>query len=174
MSHQRFGRTLSGVSESDRWRETEFSLCFEKEVPRLLRYAQRHVGAEFAEDVVAETFQIAWRKWDTLPEEKFPWLIGTARKVIANHVRSIVRRRRLADRLARLEHITADSSVDSSTRLDAARRLAELSVSDREALLLVAWDGLSSEAAATVLGIGPAAYDQLAERSTRITYDMTH
>jgi len=134
-------------------------------MPRLLRYAQRHVGSELAQDVVAETFQIAWRKWDQLPTEKFPWLVGAARKVIGNHVRASMRRRRLATRLALYSEVTADSSVESSARLEALHRLATLSEVEREALLLVAWDGLTSEAAAAVLGISPATFRKRVSRA---------
>jgi RNA polymerase sigma-70 factor (ECF subfamily) len=138
-------------------RDDEFSRCFKREMPRLLRYAERHVGHELAQDVVAETFQIAWRKWDKLPDEKFPWLVGTARKVIGNHVRATARRRRLTTRLALLAEMTADSTVEAAARIEALHRLAALSESEREALLLVAWDGLTSNDAAGVLGISPAA-----------------
>jgi RNA polymerase sigma-70 factor (ECF subfamily) len=146
-------------------RDAEFSRCFEEEMPRLLRYAQRHVGWELAQDIVAETFQIAWRKWDKLPPEKFPWLVGTARKVIGNHVRATIRRRRLATRLALYSEVTADSSVESSARMEALHRLATLSELEREALLLTAWDGLSSEDAAEVLGISPPTFRKRLSRA---------
>ncbi|MTV29270.1 sigma-70 family RNA polymerase sigma factor, partial [Nitriliruptoraceae bacterium ZYF776] len=119
---------------------------------------ERHVGHESAQDVVAETFHIAWRKWDRLPEVKFPWLVTTARKVIGNHVRSRVRRRNLVDKLALLEDLTANSDVEQGDRLAAVARLAALNEMEREALLLVAWDGLSTDSAAEVLGITPAAF----------------
>ena len=146
-------------------RDAEFSRCFEEEMPRLLRYAQRHVGWELAQDIAAETFQIAWRKWDKLPPEKFPWLVGTARKVIGNHVRATIRRRRLATRLALYAEVTADSSVESGARMEALHRLAGLSELEREALLLVAWDGLSTDAAAEVLGISPATFRKRVSRA---------
>lgn len=146
-------------------RDVEFSRCFEEEMPRLLRYAQRHVGWELAQDVVAETFQIAWRKWEKLPPEKFPWLVGTARKVMGNHVRATIRRRRLAARVAHYAEVTADSTVESGARMEALHRLAALSELEREALLLVAWDGLASEEAAEVLGISPAAFRKRLSRA---------
>ena len=42
-------------------------------------------------------------------------------------------------------------------RDEALRTLAALPEQDREALLLVAWDGLTTEQAATVLGCRPSA-----------------
>ncbi len=150
---------------SDEQRDAEFTRCFEREMPRLLRYAQRHVGPELAQDVVADTFQIAWRKWEELPESTYPWLVGTARKVIGNHVRSLVRRRRLDSRLGLLADVTAGADVEPTARIEALRRLAALSTIDREALLLVAWDGLTSEESATVLGISPAAFRKRLSRA---------
>ena len=38
-----------------------------------------------AEDVVAETFAIAWRRIGDVPPEALPWLYVTARLVLANH-----------------------------------------------------------------------------------------
>lgn len=146
-------------------RDAEFARCFEQEMPRLLRYAQRHVGRELAQDVAAETFQIAWRKWDELPPVKFPWLVGTARKVIGNHVRAIVRRRKLVNRLALLESITANSDVDQSDRIVAVAQLVALNEAEREALLLVAWDGLSADDAARVLGVTPVAFRKRLSRA---------
>lgn len=153
------------MSESDARLEAEFALCFTQDMPRVLRYAQRHVGLDLAEDVTAETFQIAWRKWDKLPDERLPWLIGTARKVISNQIRSIVRRRRLSESLMRLEQVTTESAVDTTARMDALRRLSELSTTDREALLLVAWDGLTPNEAAAVLGIGASAFRKRISRA---------
>lgn len=150
-----------------------FSRCFEQEMPRLLRYAQRHVGPEMAQDVVAETFQIAWQKWDRLPDDKFPWLVGTARKVIGNHVRSTVRRRRLAYRIALLDRTAAESADRTIERAEALSRLAALTEIDREALLLVGWDGLGSDDAARVLGISPAAFRKRLSRARQsVEHDL--
>jgi RNA polymerase sigma-70 factor, ECF subfamily len=165
MSQTAGSRTLWGMTGFEARRDAEFSRCFEQEMPRLLRYAQRHVGHELAQDVVAETFQIAWRKWDKVPDERFPWLVGTARKVIGNHVRATIRRRRLATRLALFTEVTADSTVEAAARIGALHLLAALSEAEREALLLMAWDGLTSDDAARVLGISPAAFRKRLSRA---------
>jgi RNA polymerase sigma-70 factor (ECF subfamily) len=78
--------------------------------------------------------------------------------VIGNHVRATVRRRRLATRLALFTEVTADSTVEAAARIEALHRLAALSEAEREALLLVAWDGMTSDDAAQALGISPAAF----------------
>lgn len=33
--------------------------------------------------MVAETFLVAWRRLDELPDEAKPWLLGVARRVLA-------------------------------------------------------------------------------------------
>ena len=64
----------------------------------VLAYALRRVGdPEDAADVVAETFLVAWRRIDAVPDHELPWLFGVARKVIANQ-------RRGERRLASLTH----------------------------------------------------------------------
>ena len=60
----------------------------------------RRCDPETADDVVADVFLIAWRRRAELPEEPLPWLLGTARRVLANHARGQSRRVRLRDRLA--------------------------------------------------------------------------
>jgi RNA polymerase sigma-70 factor (ECF subfamily) len=128
-------------------------------MPRIFNYAARHVGASDAHDVAAETFTIAWRRWDDITDPPFAWLLGVTRHVVSNHVRTLQRGRRLDDRVRLLTAVTGNNAahVDFFARLEALRRLAALGEKEREALLLTAWDGLSTEEAATLLGISPAA-----------------
>ena len=137
-------------------RADAFTACWTRDSGRVAAYVTRHVGCDEAADVVAETFLIAWRRWSEVPEPALPWLIGTARLVIANQRRSVRRRTELQERLRRLEGIarTADDvSLSASRRAEALEQLARLNENHREALLLTAWDGLSTDEAAAVLGI---------------------
>lgn len=125
---------------------------FEAHHRRVLAYALRRVVIESdAEDVVAETFAVAWRRVDRLPAPgvALPWLLAIARRVIANHRRSADRRLRLGLRLDREPRPTSTPEADSPA-LDA---LAQLPPDDRELLRLLAWDGLSQSEAGVVLGI---------------------
>jgi DNA-directed RNA polymerase specialized sigma24 family protein len=68
----------------------------------LLAYVLRRVDrGEDAADVVAETFLVAWRRMDRVPEgdEARLWLYGVARRQLANQRRGELRRSRLAERL---------------------------------------------------------------------------
>lgn len=138
-------------------------------MPRLLRYVRRHVGADMAPDVVAESFSVAWRRWETVPDPALPWLIGTARKVIANDVRAVRRRRRLTEQLKLLQDVTGESAftVDPTDRLEALQILGALKEPEREALLLTAWDGLSDAEAALAMGIKAPAFRQRLSRARR-------
>lgn len=135
----------------------------------MLAFARRHLGDD-AQDVVAETFLHAWRRWDEVPDPPIGWLLGTARKVIANRVRGVVRHRALVDRVGLLDAVAADlsdhhPSSDALTRREALERLAALPADQREALLLVAWDGLSHDEAAQALGVRPATFRKRVSRA---------
>jgi RNA polymerase sigma factor (sigma-70 family) len=143
----------------DAARRAEFTRCWQTHVGRVVAYARRHVGADEANDVAAEAFLHAWRRWSDVPEPPLPWLIGTARKIIGNRRRGTRRRAALVDRLALLEasSLTADAAdVAAEERRLALHALATLSPDDREAILLIAWDGLGADEAASVLGVRPA------------------
>lgn len=153
-----------------RGRELAFETVWKDEMPRIYLYAARHVGPADAHDVTAETFTVAWRRWDDISDPPFAWLLGVARHVVANHVRTIRRGRRLDERVRLLESVTGQSSphLDLSARLEALRRLAALSEKDREALLLTAWDGLSADEAASVLGITSTAVRKRISRARAV------
>jgi RNA polymerase sigma-70 factor (ECF subfamily) len=124
-----------------------FERLYREYGPSLLAYALRRTDRETAQDAVAETFLVVWRRLDDLPAEPLPWLYGTARRVLANQHRAVRRRERLHTRLAAVEPGGA-GQVDG--RVLAA--LGALRASDRELLMLVAWEGLTPTQAATVLG----------------------
>ncbi len=99
---------------------------------------------------MSETFLAAWRRWDEVPDPAIPRLLVTARRVVANHRRSVRRHLALADRIALLDSVAAtpaDTAEAATARGDALEALARLSEQHREALLLVSWDGLTSDQA---------------------------
>ncbi len=133
-----------------------------------MAFATRHVGAEAAHEVVAETFMIAWRRWGDLPTPPIPWLLVTARKVIQNRARAARRNRALQERIALLDGVAAyaaDTAETVLTRREALERLARLDEQHREALLLISWDGLTNDQAAAVLGIKPATFRRRLSRA---------
>jgi len=109
-----------------------------------------------ADDVVAEVFVVCWRRFDEMPAEPLPWLLGVARHVLLTLRRAEHRRDALHTRL-----IDSDSSPGQDTGVllgdgVLAAALQRLSEGDCELLLLVAWEGLSTVEVATVLELRPS------------------
>ena len=129
--------------------------------PRILAYALRHVDADSAQDVLAETFLVAWRRIGDVPAEPLPWLLVVARNIISGVRRTGARQARLTDAMQRLREVAepaAAADVLATERAAVLDRLAALTDREREALLLVAWDGLTSQHAARVAGCSLAAF----------------
>src|ERR1700712_3314159 len=80
--------------------EARFRALFEQHGDAVLRYARRRTTSAIADDIVAETFLVAWRRLEHVPAEPRGWLLGVARRVLANQWRADRRRAELASRLA--------------------------------------------------------------------------
>jgi RNA polymerase sigma-70 factor, ECF subfamily len=120
-------------------------------------YAARRCAADAVDDVVAETFAIAWRRITDVPvAAELPWLLGVARRVLANAYRAEDRRDRLADRLAAWTPRTPAAELDPGDADRVRTALAALSAGDRDLLLLVEVDGLDRDQAAVALGVSRA------------------
>lgn len=121
-------------------------------------YALRRCSADDAADVVSETFLVVWRRLDDLPEEPAvrPWLLGIARRVLANQRRGIRRRAALVERASSflLPHLrTAPATdIDGEAHL-VSKALGALPRADQELLRLVAWEELTPAEIATVMGL---------------------
>jgi RNA polymerase sigma factor (sigma-70 family) len=133
----------------------------------VLAYALRRLGNEHAaEEVVADTFLVAWRRRDSVPNPTRPWLLGVARKQLANRRRGDQRRAALIAKVAAsAEPVIGGPPSDLSAVLAAA--FNSLSVSDREVLALVAWDELKPREAAAVLNMTPALFSVRLHRARR-------
>ncbi|WP_433352701.1 RNA polymerase sigma factor [Microtetraspora malaysiensis] len=129
-----------------------FAEVFRKHAPDITRYVTRRLGDDAADDVVAETFLTAFRQrdgYDLSHRSARPWLYGIATNLMRRHVRTEVRQLRLVQRTG-VDSVTASFSERSDERLSAeasgrrlAGALAALPKGHRDALLLVAWGGLS-------------------------------
>jgi RNA polymerase sigma-70 factor (ECF subfamily) len=123
---------------------------------RVWAYVVSRAGRQVADEVVSETFAVAWRRLDDVPEPALPWLLGVARNVLRDNIRAEIRREALNGELrAWTEGDVADQVTE---RLGVLRALAELPEDDREVLLLIAWQGLSPKDAAHVIGCSSAAF----------------
>lgn len=134
----------------------EFTELFRQTAPRVHAYAVRRVGRDHADDLVSETYAIAWRRRNQMGVPVLPWLFVVARNLAANHYRAEQRRHRTW--LAAVEdQWTTPSSPSAPEAVVLIRATAMLALegcndNDREALLLTAWDWLSIHEAAQVAG----------------------
>jgi len=126
----------------------------------ILAYLVRRAAApEDAADLLAETFIVALRRPEHVPDGAAArlWLFGVARRVLANHHRGVRRRDAAVERLAAVLRIQAAAAPPAAADMIAMRQqLAGLAPDDRELLTLIAWDGLTPTEAAHVLDINPA------------------
>jgi RNA polymerase sigma-70 factor (ECF subfamily) len=137
-----------------------FTALYDRHYRSVLGYALLRADQGVAEDVVSETFLIAWRRLDDLPDPPLPWLLGVTRNLLHKQYDSGRRRQALADR------ITAATTTDDLTGPDVAERVVErdaaraalsaLRERDVEVIVLVTWYGLAPREAARVLGCSAA------------------
>jgi RNA polymerase sigma-70 factor (ECF subfamily) len=142
-------------------RKTRFEEIYAATYEPILGYVLRRCSSpEDAADVVAETFTVAWRRFEEMPagESARLWLYGVARRVLANHWRGESRRRL---RTTGLRHELRDEIAavgeDPLNAPAIGQAFRELSDDDRELLRLVAWEGLDHSAIAAVLGCSQGA-----------------
>jgi RNA polymerase sigma-70 factor (ECF subfamily) len=139
-----------------------FGELYDRHAGVLYRYAARRLGAQVAEDAVAETFLAAYRgrrRFDHSRSTALPWLYGILAKVIAQHRRSEQAHFRALARAPQDQPTEGPSDrvaamvTAQAVRGPLATALAGLHPRDREVLLLVAWSGLSYAEVAEALAI---------------------
>jgi RNA polymerase sigma factor (sigma-70 family) len=136
--------------------EQAFEQLYREHGGTVLAYCLRRADRQAAEDALAETFTIAWRRRDQIPHTPLPWLLGVARRVLANQFRSARRWTTLLERVRSSQPPLP--SAESCEDDEVVAALYALAPADREALMLSAWDGLSSSEAARVLGCSATAF----------------
>ncbi|WP_327586330.1 RNA polymerase sigma factor [Nonomuraea sp. NBC_00507] len=145
------------------WTDPEvFAELFDRYSAMLYRYVSKRLGPEPAEDLVGETFLVAFSRresYDLAYEDARPWLFGILTKLISRH------HRKEAARYRALLRAPVDSDIESpadrvvagvtaqAVRAELAGALAALPVKDRDVLLLIAWGDLTYEEVAQALGI---------------------
>ncbi len=130
-------------------------------VDPLRRFLARRTDAATAEDVLADTLLVCWRRLDQVPAEPLPWAYAVARHCLANAERSARRQRRVAAKVATMDPPATATpgpggdGAGGDGALDAA--LAALRPADAELLRLWAWERLEAAQIAQVLGVTPNA-----------------
>lgn len=107
-------------------------------------YVRRRAPEALVDDVVSETFVVCLRRIDRVPAQPLPWLYAVAWRTLANE-----RRKQARNAGSQPLPFAEPGPVGDGVLAAAFNSLGER---DREVLRLVAWEGLSLSAAATVLG----------------------
>ncbi|MBB2947962.1 sigma-70 family RNA polymerase sigma factor [Actinoplanes sp. CA-015351] len=137
--------------DGDRAAQSAFVRATQAEV---WRFTAALIDPGTADDLTQETYLRAFRALDTFAGRSSvrTWLLGIARRTCADHLRSVVRRRRLDARLA-AQAVTELPSPDPAHRLTSADLLGRLSDERRTAFVLTQVIGLSYAEAAEVEGV---------------------
>ena len=139
-----------------------FASLFRRHGPPIQRYVARRLGPDAADDVLAETFLIAFEqrtRYDGTRANALPWLYGIATNLVGRHRRAEVRQLKAFSRsgvdpvVAAFTDAADDRLSADATKPRLAAALAGLRPGYRDALLLVAWGGLSYEEASAALQI---------------------
>lgn len=118
------------------------------------RFVAALVDPDSADDLTQETYLRAFRALPSFEGRSSArtWLLSIARRACADHLRTVVRLRRLGDRLAAHAH-TEDPHPDPARHLGAADLLRRLPAERRGAFILTQVLGLSYAEAAAVEGV---------------------
>ncbi len=152
--------------------EAAFRDLFHAAYDDLLCFVERRTQQPAAEDVVAEVFLTAWRRFDDVPREldqARAWLFTVAHHTLRNRRRSDHRQQAVALRILR-EPGGADAvaaPADVAGRIDLNRAWERLSADDQEVIALTVIDGLTGPQAAKVLGISGTAFSLRLLRARR-------
>jgi RNA polymerase sigma-70 factor (ECF subfamily) len=156
-----------GTSANER---EQFTDVFRTYYPHLMSYVRRRVPADRTPDIVENAFLAAWRHVGELPAEPLPWLYRAASFEIRNWRRSESRVQRdlhLATSLLDEGYLVVDTADEVASADRWTTAFAVLAEADREVLRLVAWEDLSSEDAAGVLGCSVTAFKVRLHRARR-------
>jgi RNA polymerase sigma-70 factor (ECF subfamily) len=140
-----------------------FDALFRDHARAVHRYLVRRGAAGDAEDLAADVLVVAWRRRAEVPAGmELAWLYRTAGFVLANH-----RRKGRPVPVAELpdEPDPSDPAVLAVRDERVREVLGRLSARDRQVLLLTAWEGLSGDDLATVLGVSRGGADAAPSRA---------
>ncbi|NIK60874.1 RNA polymerase sigma factor [Kribbella shirazensis] len=142
----------------------EFALLFDRHAMTIHRYVARRLSTADADDLLSQTFLIAYERRDRYvgpADGALPWLYGIATNLIHRRRRSEVRQYRAYARSEPAGRYYGDPLAgEVASRVDAeaaqralTRALAGLREQERDVLLLYAWEDLGYAEIAAALDI---------------------
>lgn len=157
-----------------------FSDLYERHARVVHRYASRRLDAAAADDIMSETFLVAFDRrssFDLGVDDARPWLLGIATRLIRKSRRIEARMWRSLQTSTSAQDHALDDAAD---RIDArravgelARRIGALSAPDRDTLLLSAWGDLDYAGVAHALGVPVGTVKSRMNRIRRLLSDAT-
>lgn len=160
-------------------KEQQFQVLFDRYHRQVYSYCRRRLDEEAARDCASETFLVAWRRLDRVPEGdgSLPWLYAVARRVVANRYRA---RRRFRSLITRLGGLAPEANpgpeavaLGHAEQSEALEALSRLRPQDQELLRLAVWEELSHREIGEVLGCSAHAVDQRKRRAAeRLSREM--
>ena len=161
MASERLAIVADGPSDA----VARVAAMYDDHVDLVFAYLARRVGAQLARDLTGEVFRIGLERissFDPTLGSARSWLLGIATNEVRHHWRSEQRRLRALTLAGRRDAADGDPLGGVDDHLDAMSRLdrvidaiERLSPEDRDLLVLVAWEGCSSEQVSEVLLIPP-------------------
>ena len=150
-----------------------FGLVFERHYRRVWRYVASRAGVDAADELAAQTFEVAFDRRDRYRgeyDDASPWLLGIATNLVRR------RRRQEGARLRALARMDpgrpapgADEELgwgaEVGDRAAVARAFRRLARRDREVLALLAWGELTYEEAAVALDVAVGTVRSRAHRA---------
>ena len=159
--------------------EVRFERLYDRYHANVVAYCRRRVAADRVEDLVAETFLVAWRSIDKVPmgDAGLPWLYRVAYRAVGHQWRGVSRRNRLTLKLAVVPDPPTTTPEDALLHNEEVRRVLEaaalLNDRDAEILRLLSWEHLSRAEIAEVLDLAPNAVSQRIHRArTNLTKEF--
>lgn len=156
---------------SQRAKQARMDALYAEHFNAVAAYCMRRLPIHTANDAIAETFLITWRKLDDVPHGSgtLPYLYRIAGNVIAHQRRSYARQGRLRQKLGTVAQEMPTSPeiqvLDQAENQAVVDALATLSNADREIIGLRAWEELTAPEIAAVLQISTAAAQKRISRA---------
>jgi RNA polymerase sigma-70 factor (ECF subfamily) len=142
-----------------------FAELFDRHAARIFRYAAIRVGPDAADDVMSETFYVAFRNrrsYELSRDNARPWLFGIATHLIGQRRKVEARHWRTSSRIGEPAwHEDGDDAIvervsAQAVRAELALALARLPARYRDVLLLIALGDLDYSEAACALRVYPS------------------
>jgi RNA polymerase sigma-70 factor (ECF subfamily) len=158
---------------SIRGAEERFRRLYVSHERAVYTYCARRIDRDHAIDCAAETFLVAWRRIDDIPEgdRAIRWLYRTAHNVIGDHLRRRDRRDALVGAL-RFEPSSGRDDPEAvvvrrEADVEVLAALGRLRSVDQEVLRLAVWEEMPHSEIAEILGCSAHAVDQRVHRASR-------